>query len=131
MGLKDNLIDLSSDEDYDLANCGNYDDDDNDNGDKQDVTTPSNLALVTNTSSTYFHHVDAEPIEYTDTFKPEEPATLSIQHELYKGMRFANVLSLRRAMKLYDVRTHQTFWPILPKCGIEDYRWPQYGKGCQ
>lgn len=113
MGLEDNLADSSSDQDYNLANGDNYDDGDEDDG----VITHSNLALVMDTSSTFLYHVDAG---CTDTFGPEEPATLNIQQELYKGMQFVDVLSLRRAVKLYAIRTHQTFQVILSKHGTED-----------
>lgn len=47
--LEDNIVDSSSDEDYNSANNDNYDDDDSD---EQDVITPSDLALMMDTSST-------------------------------------------------------------------------------
>lgn len=69
---------MSTDEDYDPANSDNYDDDKDDDDDEEDVITPSNLSLMTETSSSFVHHVDTKPAGCMDTFGPEEPTTLNI-----------------------------------------------------
>lgn len=131
MGLEKNLADSLTDEAYDPANSDNYDDGEDDEDEKQYVITTSDMALVTDTLSTFLHHLDVKPTGCTNTFGSEKTATLNIQQELYKGMGFVDVLSLRYAVKLYVVRTHQTFWVRLSKHGTEDYRCPQYWNGCQ